>query len=58
MAYRPEANGTAERMVHTLTRSIKIYVFDVQQRDWDDYAELLTFEINTAQDRVQKETQL
>ena len=33
MAYRPQANGTAERMVQTLTRSIKMYVSDVVQQD-------------------------
>ena len=52
MAYRPQANGTAERMVQTLTRSIKMYVSDVGQQDWDEYAERLTFALNTAQDRV------
>ncbi|KAE8904900.1 hypothetical protein PF003_g10849 [Phytophthora fragariae] len=29
MAYRPQANGTAERMVQTLTRALKMYVSDV-----------------------------
>ncbi|GMF38633.1 unnamed protein product [Phytophthora fragariaefolia] len=52
MAYQPQANGTAERMVQTLTRSVKIYVADTNQRDWDVYAERLTFALNTAQDRV------
>ena len=32
MAYRPQANGAAERMVQTLTRSIKMYVSDVDQK--------------------------
>uniref|UniRef100_A0AAV1UK23 Integrase catalytic domain-containing protein n=1 Tax=Peronospora matthiolae TaxID=2874970 RepID=A0AAV1UK23_9STRA len=31
MAYKPQANGTAERMVQTLTRSIKMYVMDENQ---------------------------
>ncbi|KAE8969380.1 hypothetical protein PR001_g27514 [Phytophthora rubi] len=44
MAYRPQANGTAERMVQTLTRALKMYVADVNQRDWDEYAERLTFD--------------
>ncbi|KAG3224703.1 hypothetical protein PC129_g4648 [Phytophthora cactorum] len=35
MAYRPQANGTAERMVQTLTRPLKMYVADVNQKDWD-----------------------
>uniref|UniRef100_H3H5Y4 Uncharacterized protein n=1 Tax=Phytophthora ramorum TaxID=164328 RepID=H3H5Y4_PHYRM len=56
MAYRPQANGTAERMVQTLTRSLKMYVSDVNQRDWDEYAERLTFALNTAQDRVRGDT--
>ncbi|CAI5705387.1 unnamed protein product [Peronospora effusa] len=43
MAYRPQANGTAERMVQTLTRSLKMYVAYVGQREWDEYAERLTF---------------
>ena len=29
MAYRPRSNGKAERMVQTLTRSLKMYVADV-----------------------------
>ena len=33
MAYRPQANGTAERMVQSLTRALKMYVADVDQRD-------------------------
>ncbi|KAG6620348.1 reverse transcriptase [Phytophthora cinnamomi] len=56
MAYRPQANGTAERMVQTATRALKMYVQDLDQRDWDDYAERLTFAINTAQDRIRGET--
>ncbi|GMF47168.1 unnamed protein product [Phytophthora fragariaefolia] len=56
MAYRPQANGTAERMVQTLTRSVKMYVSDINQRDWDEYAECLTFALNTAQDRVRGDT--
>ncbi|CAH0479774.1 unnamed protein product [Peronospora belbahrii] len=56
MAYRPQANETAEIMVQNLTRSIKMYVSDVGQQDWDEYAERLMFAMNTAQDRVRKET--
>ncbi|OWY97810.1 reverse transcriptase, partial [Phytophthora megakarya] len=52
MAYRPQANGTAERMVQTATRALKMYVRDLDQRDWDEYAERLTFAINTAHDRI------
>ena len=56
MAYRPQANETAERKVQTLTRLIKMYVTDEDQRDSDEYAERLTYAINTAQHRVRGET--
>ncbi|GMF61958.1 unnamed protein product [Phytophthora fragariaefolia] len=56
MASRSQANGTAERMVQTTTRSIKMFVEDLDQRDWDEYAERLTFAINTAQDRIRGDT--
>jgi hypothetical protein len=56
MAYRPQSNGSAERMVQTVTRSFKMYVTDVDQRDWAEYAERLTFALNTAQDRTRGDT--
>ncbi|KAE8973337.1 hypothetical protein PR003_g27277 [Phytophthora rubi] len=56
MAYRPQANGTAERMVQTMTRTLKMYVADEDQRDWDEYAERLTFAVNTAHDRIRGDT--
>ncbi|OWZ09500.1 LOW QUALITY PROTEIN: reverse transcriptase [Phytophthora megakarya] len=58
MAYRTQANGSAgaECMVQTVTRALKMYVQDLDQRDWDEHAERLTFAINTARDRIQGET--
>ena len=56
MAYRPQAKGTAERMVQTLTRSIKMYVMDENKKDSDEYAERLTYAINTAYDRIRGDT--
>ncbi|GMF46028.1 unnamed protein product [Phytophthora fragariaefolia] len=56
MAYQSQTNGTAERMVQTLTRSLKMCVSDVNQKDWDEYAERLTYSLNTAQDRVRGDT--
>ncbi|POM67649.1 Reverse transcriptase [Phytophthora palmivora] len=56
MAYRPQVNGTTEQMVGTLTRAVKMYVEDVDQRDWDENAERLTFALNTAQDRIGGDT--
>ncbi|KAG6583025.1 reverse transcriptase [Phytophthora cinnamomi] len=56
LAYRPQANGTAERMVQTVTRAIKMYIADVDQRDSDEYAERLIFTLDTAHDRTRDET--
>ncbi|OWY98972.1 LOW QUALITY PROTEIN: reverse transcriptase [Phytophthora megakarya] len=56
MAYRPQGNGKAEETVRTLTRALKMYVADVNQQDWDDCAERLTFALNMAHDRVRGET--
>ena len=56
MAYRLQVYGYAERLVQTLTRSNELYVSNVGHRDWDEYAERLTFVINTAQAIVRKET--
>ena len=43
-------------MVQKLARAIKMYVTDVDQKDWDGYAERLTFTMNTVQDRVRVDT--
>ncbi|POM76616.1 Reverse transcriptase [Phytophthora palmivora] len=56
MSYRPQANGSAERMVQTTTRAMKIYAQDLDQRDWDEYGERITFAINTVHDRIRGET--
>ncbi|OWY97631.1 reverse transcriptase, partial [Phytophthora megakarya] len=52
MAYRPQANGSAARTVQITTRALKMYVQDTDQRGWDEYAERLTFAINTARNRI------
>ncbi|OWZ10017.1 reverse transcriptase [Phytophthora megakarya] len=56
MAYRPQANGTAERMVQTATRALKMCFRDLDQKDWGEYAARLTFAINTAYDRIRGDT--
>ncbi|KAJ0390839.1 hypothetical protein P43SY_011736 [Pythium insidiosum] len=56
LAYRPQANGTTERMVQTVMRAVKLYVADPAQRDWDDYAERLVFALNLSFDRTRQET--
>ncbi|OWZ01415.1 reverse transcriptase [Phytophthora megakarya] len=55
MAYRPQANGSAERMMQTTTKALKMYVQDLDQRDWDEYTERVTFAINTARDWIRGE---
>ncbi|POM79026.1 Reverse transcriptase [Phytophthora palmivora] len=52
MAYRPQANGTTERMVGTLTRAVKI----CRSARLGRYAERLSFALNTAQDRIRGDT--
>ncbi|KAH9089079.1 hypothetical protein LEN26_019306 [Aphanomyces euteiches] len=42
-AYRPQANGLAERSIQVMVRAVKHYVQDPKQRDWDDWAERLVF---------------
>ena len=58
MAYRPQSNSTAERMVQTLTREIKMYVSDENQKDWDEYAERLKNANNASHDRGRGDTPL
>ena len=43
-------------MVQTLTRALKMNVTDTNEKDWDEYAERMTFAINTAYDRVRRDT--
>ena len=56
LAYRPQANGQQERAVQTVMRTVKTYVSDPGQRDWDDLAESLMFALNTSYDHSRKET--
>jgi hypothetical protein len=43
-------------MVQTVTRSVKMYVEDENQRVWDEFAERLAFAVNTAHDRIRGDT--
>ena len=56
MAYRPQANDYALRMVQTLTRALKMYFTDVNEQERYEYAERLPFAINTAHHRVRGDT--
>ena len=56
LAYRPQANGQQERSVQAVIRTIKRYVEDPAQQDWDDFAEKLMWAINTSFDNTRKDT--
>ncbi len=55
-AYRPQANGTTERMIQTVIRAVKKYSTLEGNVDWDILAERLAFAINTSYDTVRKNT--
>ncbi|GMF18641.1 unnamed protein product [Phytophthora fragariaefolia] len=48
LAYRPQANGPHERSVQTVIRSVKAYIAEADQSDWDEHAERLMFALNTS----------
>ncbi|KAH9116111.1 hypothetical protein AeMF1_009916 [Aphanomyces euteiches] len=55
-AYRPQANGTAERAIQMMVRAVRHYVQDPKQRDWDKWAERLVFAMNTSISATRRET--
>ncbi|KAH9102661.1 hypothetical protein AeMF1_020789 [Aphanomyces euteiches] len=55
-AYRPQANGQTEIIIQTLTRAVRIFSRDPANHDWDDWAERITFSINTAISTTRLET--
>ncbi|KAE9293663.1 hypothetical protein PR003_g24450 [Phytophthora rubi] len=56
LAYRPQANGQQERSVQTVIRSVKAYIADADQSDWDEHAERLMFALNTSFDATRLDT--
>ncbi|GMF31295.1 unnamed protein product [Phytophthora lilii] len=56
LSYRPQANGQQERSVKTVIQSVRVYVEDPLQQDWDEIVERLVGAINTSQDMTRKET--
>ncbi|GMF25410.1 unnamed protein product [Phytophthora fragariaefolia] len=43
-------------MVQSVIRAIKMCIADVDQRDWDEYAERITFALNAVHNRTRDET--
>ena len=56
LAYRPQANGQQERSIQTVSKSIKVYIEDINQNDWDEYADALMFAINSSYDTTRRDT--
>ena len=49
LAYRPQANGQQERSVQTVMKAIKLYIEDVEQKDWDLYVPRLELALNNTE---------
>ncbi|KAJ0392119.1 hypothetical protein ATCC90586_012208 [Pythium insidiosum] len=56
LAYRPQANGQQERPDQTVIRSVRAYVEEPGQSDWEDIVGRLMFALNTSYDATRKET--
>ncbi|GMF23349.1 unnamed protein product [Phytophthora fragariaefolia] len=56
LAYRPQANDQQEQSVQTVVRSIRAYIAEADQSDWDDHAERLMFALNTSFDATRLDT--
>ncbi|KAG2997071.1 hypothetical protein PC128_g22893 [Phytophthora cactorum] len=56
LSYRPQANGQQERSVKSVMASVRFYVEDPLQQDWDELVERLIFAINNSMDTARKET--
>jgi hypothetical protein len=56
LAYRPQANGQQERSVQTVIRTVKAYVEEPGQEDWEELVGRLMFALNTSVDATRRET--
>ncbi|OWZ22536.1 reverse transcriptase [Phytophthora megakarya] len=56
LGYRPQANRQQERSVQTVIRSVRSYVAEIDQSDWDDDAERLMFALNVSFDEARLDT--
>ncbi|KAG3061664.1 hypothetical protein PI125_g24670 [Phytophthora idaei] len=56
LSYRPQANDQQERLVKSAMASVRVYVEDPLQQDWDELVERLIFAINNSMDTTRKET--
>ncbi|GMF53938.1 unnamed protein product [Phytophthora fragariaefolia] len=56
LSYRPQASGQQERSVKTMIQTVRAYVEDPLQADWDDIAEKMVHAINNSRDTTRRET--
>ncbi|KAJ0401147.1 hypothetical protein P43SY_004354 [Pythium insidiosum] len=56
LANRPQANGQQERSEQTVMHSVKTYVAESDQSDWEDVVHRLMFALNTSFDATRCET--
>ncbi|GMG17012.1 unnamed protein product [Phytophthora fragariaefolia] len=56
LSYIPQANGQQERSVKTMIQTVRTYVEDHLQADWDDIAEKIVHAINNSRDSTRPET--
>ncbi|GMF81697.1 unnamed protein product [Phytophthora fragariaefolia] len=56
LSYRSQANGQQERSVKTMIQTVRTYVEDPLQADWDDIAEKPVHAINNSRDSTRQET--
>ncbi|POM76472.1 LOW QUALITY PROTEIN: Hypothetical protein PHPALM_6279 [Phytophthora palmivora] len=58
LSYWPQANGQQEQSVKTMIQTVRVYVEDPLQADWDDIAEKMVYAINNSRDSTRQETPL
>ncbi|OWZ12339.1 LOW QUALITY PROTEIN: reverse transcriptase [Phytophthora megakarya] len=56
LGYRSQAKGQQERSVQTVIRSVRAYVAERDQSDWDEHAERLMFALNVTFDATRLDT--
>ncbi|KAG2769355.1 hypothetical protein Pcac1_g19283 [Phytophthora cactorum] len=56
LSFRPQANAQQERSVKSVMASVRVYVEDPLQQDWDELVERLLFAISNSMDTTRKET--
>jgi hypothetical protein len=56
LSYRPQANGQQERSNKTVIQTIKMYIEDAHQKDWDVIVGRIMFAVNNSHDHIRGDT--